>query len=142
MGKNKTDTINQFHMYRHLRQIIHKMDSYREGIARNFGISGPSLYLLVSIHTLPECSYKDLAAYTGLPPNTVSRLVSSLITQRFISTVSDPNDRRIVHLSLTQAGNKIAEYAWEVLSEISQTEMHGECSEWILSQMEHLRDHY
>ncbi|QSO47442.1 MarR family winged helix-turn-helix transcriptional regulator [Alicyclobacillus mengziensis] len=131
---NKTN-IKRFHLYRNLRQIIHGFDSYREGIARNFGVSGAALYLLVSIEQSPQCSYKDLAEYAGLAPNTVSSVIRSLIHQQFVTAVTDPIDRRIIRLNLTQAGSKMVEDTWNLLQSSSYAETDAQCTERVYRQL-------
>lgn len=137
MGEQKDNETNikRFHVYRNLRQIIHKVDSYREGIAQKWGISGAALYLLISIEQSPQCSYKDLAEYAGFAPNTVSSVIRSLIHQQLVTAVTDPIDRRIIRLNLTQAGSKMVEDTWNLLQSSSYAETDAQCTERVYRQL-------
>ncbi|QSO54674.1 hypothetical protein JZ785_13590 [Alicyclobacillus curvatus] len=142
MTSNENDDIaeRRFHIYRHLKQLIHGMDSHRDDAARKFGLTGASLYLLVSIDKVPQCSYKDLAAYTGLAPNTVSAVVSSLISQQIVSAEQDCQDRRIIRLTLTDIGRRIAKDAYKLMRTGADVNDEAICIQWVLEELDEIQN--
>jgi DNA-binding MarR family transcriptional regulator len=138
--ENEDIALRRFHIYRHLRRLVHGMDSYRQGFARNFGLSGASLYLVFSIHKLPQCSYKDLAAYAGLAPNTVSTVVGSLISQGIVFAEPDVLDRRMIHLNLTDIGRRIVTDTWELMWAGDQTDGEAKHNQWVLGQLDEIQN--
>lgn len=141
MGKNEIDETDllRFDLYRNMRQIIREFDSFREGIARNFDLSGASLYLLLSIGNTPDCSYKELASYTGMAPNTVSSVLNSLVNKKLVYTVPDVTDRRIVRITLSSEGCVVHNQAWQLIHTDSYAEENLECTKRFFQQIKQLR---
>lgn len=71
------------------------------------GISPPRLSALSVLVFGGEQSLKSLAEAEGVKPPTMSILIAELETLGLVRKASDPNDRRGVRISATQAGRKL-----------------------------------
>ena len=76
------------------------------------------LLMLLSTHAQREMTPTDLAKATGVTRATVSNLLDSLVTHGLVARRPDPQDRRIVRVSLTSVGDQLVQrvsptyFAW------------------------------
>lgn len=68
------------------------------------GLSLSQCHALVEIGRASPLSLGDLAQRLGLDKSTTSRVVDSLVTSRKVKREEHPADRRVIQLSLTDAG--------------------------------------
>lgn len=67
------------------------------------------LYLLSLLLDRDARSVGELAEEMGVSPATMTGLTDRLVRQRYIARQTDPDDRRIVRIVLTQAGRQVFE---------------------------------
>ncbi len=69
---------------------------------------------------------KDLAAKCAIEPSTISRLLEALEQRGLIARRTPENDRRAEVVSLTEAGNRMAEYElWPRFAKINASSLAG-----------------
>lgn len=64
------------------------------------------LECLHAISRLGEPSMSDLSRELGLPPSSVTGMVDRLVVAGKVQRESDPDDRRVVRVALTQSGRR------------------------------------
>ena len=64
-------------------------------------------FALTTITRRGKCMVGELSKLLGLNVNTVSELVGRLVKKHFVKKERDERDRRRVHISLTQLGERI-----------------------------------
>jgi DNA-binding MarR family transcriptional regulator len=92
-----------------------------------FGLSRSEWRVVAHLSQQPSVSVREIAAQAELDKSKVSRAVSRLETQGYVTKESSPADRRLVVLALTEKGRQmvatltpIAEaYQQEVLSDLA-----------------------
>ena len=67
---------------------------------------------MASLYAQPRLALTELAALEGVTHPTMSRLVTTLITQGLVARQADPADRRSTRLSLTDAGRAVYEQVY------------------------------
>lgn len=99
-GKSRQDLLQRL-----LEQIIlvgkqmhHRVES------RSPSLSQPHARLLFAIASKKEAgiSVKELAEKTGVTPGAITQFVDALVEKQLVKRREDPNDRRIVRLTLTK----------------------------------------
>jgi DNA-binding MarR family transcriptional regulator len=74
-------------------------------------LSRAQIGLLVMLAHHPTATVNEVSNYLGIGKSAVSQLVDSLAVKNLVSRANDPNDRRIVRLSLTATGQRaLADY--------------------------------
>ncbi len=74
------------------------------------GSLGPTLSsALATVHHAGPITLGDLAAREHVTPPTITRVVEKLEGQGLVTRNVDPQDRRVVHLELTDAGTQYLE---------------------------------
>src|SRR5262245_52414805 len=88
----------------------------RESILRNARVAIPlSAFLLLRyLDIAGTLTVSQLADVVGLHPSTVSTQIRPLITKRFVRRAADPDDGRVVSLSITTTGRAACERVREV----------------------------
>ncbi|MBN4678546.1 MarR family transcriptional regulator, partial [Pandoraea nosoerga] len=67
-------------------------------------LSLPKWRAILTIQRIPCCSMGELSAYTTVDRTTLTRTVDQLVAEGLVQRVATPNDRRQVHLVLTDLG--------------------------------------
>ncbi|MCE8008156.1 MarR family winged helix-turn-helix transcriptional regulator [Aestuariivita sp.] len=108
---------------------------YRE-LSERFDLSRPEFVILYCLRQQPGLLARDVAQVTGQPKNSISRAISDLVRKGVITRDTDPRDKRIKRLSLTDAGSDLLARALPILLD-RQATMHAALSE--AEQAEFLR---
>ncbi|HEY3715409.1 MAG TPA: MarR family transcriptional regulator [Jatrophihabitantaceae bacterium] len=69
-------------------------------------VSGAQVDLIRLVRRRPATSVAEAAEVLGLAANTVSTLVSQLVTAGVLERTPDPNDRRVARLALTATAQR------------------------------------
>lgn len=69
-------------------------------------ITSAQMIMLVSIHDYSRCKLKTLAKERGISPPTATGLIDRLVRAGYVKRGSDPEDRRVVLVSLTEKGER------------------------------------
>lgn len=120
--------------YDHLLQIVYRnLDKINGSIRADFGavmeqqeiqLSPSQIQALITIFELPPPVYaKQLARGLRLTPGAISQLVDSLQVCGYISRSSNPQDRRMSHLSLTGKGQDMVAFCNEAYNSLLKRAM-------------------
>lgn len=92
---------------RSLRRIIQAVDVHSRQIVRDYGVTGPQLACLRQVARSGPVSAGKLARAVSLRPATLSGILDRLEVQAWIRRDRTADDRRLVVVSLTPAGNRL-----------------------------------
>ena len=76
-------------------------------IQERFSISRPEFVILFSLSQRSNLAARDICLVTGLPKNSISRAVSTLIKAGYVERDENDVDKREKKLSLSRAGQKL-----------------------------------
>jgi DNA-binding MarR family transcriptional regulator len=101
-------------------EIIHNMDKVTNNLIiqwnkvfnKDLGVSHVLVLGHLRVHGKSRPS--DMAKTLGLTPPTVTHLTEKLVKRRLITRSMDENDRRIIYLEITSAGEDILKEANEL----------------------------
>lgn len=92
-------------------------------IQERFSISRPEFVILFSLSQQPNLAARDICLVTGLPKNSISRAVSTLIQAGYVNRVENNTNKREKKLSLSADGQAIVKKIVPLL-ESRQTAMY------------------
>ncbi len=87
-----------------VRRIVHALHRSARDVERTIGISGAQLFVLQQLAREPADSVNELAARTVTHQSSVSVVVRRLVQRGLVRRTRAPDDRRRVHLEITDAG--------------------------------------
>ena len=91
-----------------LRVITRFYDTQRRAVCRKLSISQMEFDILVFLHNNPgRDTARDIVALRGLPKSNVSQAVEVLMGKGLLARSQDAEDRRRVHLNLTEAAEQL-----------------------------------
>lgn len=100
---------------RHLERLL-------EQTARQWQISTPELRILLFLSGTPaQDTATEVAAGCGMSKASVSGNVLKLATRGLLTADMDLKDRRLQHLTVTEAAGPILEDLWRQLDHLAQT---------------------
>jgi DNA-binding MarR family transcriptional regulator len=112
MGSNASQNTDAQKALDSLRRIVRALREAARSAELRFGISGAQLFVL---HKLAEASspisLNDLARLTHTHQSSVSTVVTRLVEQRLVRRVRSERDARMLQLTLTPAGERLASRA-------------------------------
>lgn len=88
------------------RILLRQRGDYASDLARD-GISAAQVSVLMKLRLYGDLSISGLATILGLGMPNVTGIVDRLEERGLVERRRDPDDRRIVHVSLTEAGCRI-----------------------------------
>lgn len=94
-----------------LRRIVRALRLSKGDAERETGLSSAQLYVLRSLAASPATSLGELARRTLTDPSSVSVVVGRLVARRLVARSRDPDDRRRLAFTATDAGLAIARSA-------------------------------
>lgn len=74
-----------------------------------FGVTMTQSYTLQNIYCCEKLTMNQLSDRMGLTTSTMTRIVDNLVRDGYIERIRDEVDRRLVYVSLTPEGMKLAE---------------------------------
>ena len=93
---------------RGLRRMVKSLHAYSEDVRREFGLTGPQLWALKTLLRLGPLPVGSLARELAVQPSSASLLASRLVERRLVRRVRAAADGRVVHLTLTPGGRRLA----------------------------------
>jgi DNA-binding MarR family transcriptional regulator len=109
MGANTPQNTDAQKALDSLRRVLRALRESARSAERKFGISGAQLFVL---HKLAEASspisLNELARLTHTHQSSVSTVVTRLVEQRLVCRVRSGRDARVLQLTLTPAGERLA----------------------------------
>lgn len=117
------------------RRIFKAIHQYSEEVLKEFGVTGPQLWLLKTLRQEGGTSVSELSQKMFLHISTVSGIIDRLEAKGYVSRKREEADRRIVMVYLTNTGKRIVDkapepsqgkllYSLQELSEKEVLEMH------------------
>lgn len=89
------------------RLIFRSSKKHFQWVHERTGVSGAQLWVLAELQRRPGIRVTELARALAVHQSTASNLVERLRQQRLLQRVRQPDDRRVVQLTLTHAGREI-----------------------------------
>jgi DNA-binding MarR family transcriptional regulator len=87
-----------------LRRIMKSLQDYSQTVSNHFGITGPQLWALKTIHQMGSMPLGELSEGMYLHPSTVSGVVDRLEKKGYVVRDRTEEDRRVVKVRLTPRG--------------------------------------
>lgn len=117
------------------RRIFKAIHQYSEEVLKEFGVTGPQLWLLKTLREEGGTSVGELSEKMYLHISTVSGIIDRLEAKGYVVRKREARDRRVVTVHLTAAGKRIVDrapepsqgkllYSLQTLSEKDVLEMH------------------
>lgn len=117
------------------RRIFKAIHQYSEEVLKEFGVTGPQLWLLKTLREEGGTSVGELSEKMYLHISTVSGIIDRLEAKGYVVRKREAPDRRVVTVHLTAAGKRIVDrapepsqgkllYSLQTLSEKEVLEMH------------------
>lgn len=111
-----------------LQQLVRDFGLLQKDGSDCCGITVSQSHIVYELSKSPNISLQTLAEKLMMDTGLLSRQVNKLVELHFISRVPDPNDRRYVLLSLTDAGeskadeisNQMVEYLGNIFEHIQE----------------------
>ena len=119
-----------------LRRITRAIDLHSRKLANTFGLTGPQLVCLRSLSRQAPTTPSALAREVSLSQGTVTGIVDRLVARQLVSRERNPTDRRLVTVSLTEAGRALVAQAPSPLQE----QFAGQLAALDLGEQERIRD--
>ena len=91
-----------------LRRIIKSLQDYSQTVYSHFGITGPQLWVLKTIHQNGSLSLGELSRRMFINPSTITGVVDRLEKKKYVLRTRNEKDRRIVKVQLTPEGDRLA----------------------------------
>jgi DNA-binding MarR family transcriptional regulator len=91
-----------------LRRIVRAIELYSQEVRKAFGLTGPQLWALKTLHRHGALPMTDLAIALAVQPSTLSVLIDRLERRGLVRRVRQRGDRRVVDLRLTAGGIRLA----------------------------------
>jgi DNA-binding MarR family transcriptional regulator len=99
------------HIVKCLRKITHEIGRYSKHIHENYRITLPQVICLREIGRHGPISFSDLTKLIFLNNSTVTGIVDRLEKHNLVKRVRSSNDRRQIHLEITEEGLDLLEHA-------------------------------
>lgn len=97
-----------------LRRVFQAVSAYSKDVVRDTGLTAPQLWALKILHEEAPLKVSELARRMCLHPATVVGILDRLEAKELVTRVRSRQDRRVVELNLTEAGEKVVAHSPEV----------------------------
>src|SRR5258705_3503309 len=109
MGTNTSQNTDAQEALDSLRRIVRVLREAARQAERRYGLSGAQLFVLHKLAQASPISLNELARLTHTHQSSVSTVVTRLVQQRLVRRVRSQRDARMLQLTLTPAGERLAE---------------------------------
>ncbi len=111
--KNLPEERYDLKIVRSLRQIIHAVDIYSRKLVSKYQLTAPQLICLLTVTAKEKRPVKasEIARSVYLSPSTVVGILDRLEKKELITRSRDKIDRRVVNVTATDKGMKLAQNA-------------------------------
>lgn len=108
------------------RSSLKLYDSLLKEICDSCDLSGLELTIISFLHNNPEYdTAKDISVFRMIPKGNVSQGVNSLMEKGLLLRSPDANDRRKIHLSLTERSIPLVEKVENAKKQFMELAFHG-----------------
>lgn len=112
-----------------LRRVIRATDLHSRNLIKTTGLTAPQLLLLQAIRAKGEVSISELAHGVSLSQATVTNILDRLVSRGYVFREKSSQDKRKVHVYLTDKGDTAAKDAPVPLQE-SFVQQFSDLQEW------------
>lgn len=91
-----------------LRRLSRALRLSEKEAQTRYGLTAAQLVILHVLHENPDCSLRELAAFTATDQSTSSVVVQRLVEAGYVTRTDQQRDRRHVELRLTASGRALA----------------------------------
>lgn len=92
---------------RQFRMVFNAMKAHFRAVEKSAGLAGAQVWALSVVQAQPGCTVKHLSQAMDIHQSTASNLLKTLTEGGLVGTTRDEADRRIVHLHLLPAGQRV-----------------------------------
>jgi DNA-binding MarR family transcriptional regulator len=111
MSPDVPDSRYDLQILQALRRIIRAVDIHSKKLAINYKLTAPQLICLLAITSNGSTTTTQIAHQVYLSPSTVVGILDRLESKELIRRSRDKNDRRLVNVTATEKGIRLAEEA-------------------------------
>ncbi len=104
-------------IFQALRRIIRAIDIHSHKLATQYKITGPQLSCLLALAEEGTLTSANLAKKVHLSPSTVVGIVDRLEEKKLATRKRASQDRRQVHITITEAGQQLLDSSPSLLEE-------------------------
>jgi DNA-binding MarR family transcriptional regulator len=108
MAKQVARDVAILEIMQSLRRIIKSLQDYSQTVFSHFGITGPQLWALKTIHQKSNLSLGELSKRMYSHPSTMTGVIDRLEKKGYVLRDRVQKDRRVVKVRLTPRGEKLA----------------------------------
>lgn len=127
MGENEQRLLRLLPL---LRQIVTKVGVHQTRTGTDLGLTNQHLGALGTVSQHDNCTMRELAEGVSVAPPTATRIVNDLVEKELVERVSDPQDRRVVRIGITQKGretiDQVHQEATDLVAQILERMSDGE----------------
>jgi DNA-binding MarR family transcriptional regulator len=87
--------------------VGHGLERSSKRMSRALGVTGPQRLVVRVVGLFPGLSAGDLATIMHVHPSTLTGVLQRLTSQKLLSRIDDPRDRRRAILRLTRSGRRV-----------------------------------
>lgn len=98
----------QFEAFEELMSRLQQIMKIRHQ-ERDFGFTTSQMFILRFLIHSPEAKASDIARASGLSPGAVTQVCDELVKDGMVERTRSLDDRRVVHIQITDGGREIVE---------------------------------
>lgn len=119
-------------MLRIMGSVMHKMMNRARNMYQEFDLNRSQAGVLFTLHQKDSMSQKELASYLNVSPPSITSSIQKMEREGYLTRRPDPDDQRIMRLSLTEKGESCIKGVQSVAEQMDILMFHGMGKEEIL----------
>lgn len=108
-----------------IRRVFQILNEQSQRIKQETGLTGPQLWAIRVIHEHTPVNISEIAKLMYLHPTTVLGIIDRLEARGLVSRNRSRDDRRVIWVELTQAGNHLVKSVPEVVQGLFWAKLEG-----------------
>lgn len=92
-----------------MQKLVRALQLFERDQIKAYGFTTSQCYTILELYKSEGLTMNELSERMNLNSSTMTRILDNLVRDKYISRDKDESDRRIVVVSLTDAGKKIAQ---------------------------------
>jgi len=126
MGSEEAYVTNELEedILRSLRRISRAIDIHSRNLATKFGLTGPQLVVLRLLGQRGPMKPSEIAIQVALSQATITGIVDRLTARQLVTRERNAKDRRLVTVTITEAGRALTQQAPSPLQERFLSRLH------------------
>lgn len=90
-----------------MSRLQHNFKTHRQ--EKDFGLTASQMFILRFLTHTPEVKASDIAKASGLSPGAVTQVCDELVKDGMVERTRSTDDRRVVHIRITDRGSEMVE---------------------------------